>query len=301
MEPPPTAQARGLFSLTHGVQVYAGHHLMEDAFAPHTHSFVEVVVVTAGEGEHHSSAGRHRLRVGDVMLLRPGPWHGYENCRGLDLYVCCFGAELLLRELEWMRDDPLLGHLLWTGPRSADRNGLLALRLGETALQECLRHLDALNTLRHAPAPQRRGDLIGHLTLFLGVLARASAERSPNGRPGARTPPVVVRAMRLLESRYARPWTVAELAGELHVSAGYLARQFKTATGLPPMAYLSQYRVETAAALLLRTDLPVGHVGREVGWPDANLFARRFRAHAAMSPSAYRRRFTSGEGAGGVG
>lgn len=293
MEQPPVAQARGLFFLTHGLQAYAGHYLHEGSFAPHTHSFVEIVVVTAGEGVHHSPAGRHRLRVGDVLLLRPGLWHGYEDCRGLDIYNCCFSAELLLRELEWMREDPLLGHLLWTGPRSTNRRGLFSLRLGTPGLQDCLHHLDALNALRHAPVRLRRGDLIGRLTLFLSVLAQAAAATQPNGaQASTRIHPAAVQAMRVLESRPAQPWTVSGLASELHVSPGYLARLFKSVTGLPPMAYLSQHRAETAAALLLRTDLPIGQIGRDVGWPDANLFARRFRAHTGLSPTAYRKRFT---------
>ncbi|NNN30610.1 helix-turn-helix transcriptional regulator [Streptomyces sp. S3(2020)] len=292
MEQPPVARARGLFFLTHGAQAYAGPYLHEGDFALHTHSYVEVVVVIEGEGVHLSPAGRRTLQVGDVLVLRPGLWHGYEGCRQLTVYNCCFSADLLLRELAWMREDPLLGHLLWRGPRAVDRKGLLSFRLGAPALQECLPHLDALNALRHAPVRLRRGDLVGRLTLLLSALARVAVVTLPNGaQESARTHPAVAQAMRLLESRPAQPWTVSELAADLHVSAGYLARRFKSVTGLPPMAYLSQHRAAMASDLLLHTDLSVSHVGREVGWPDANLFARRFRAHTGMSPSDYRRRF----------
>jgi hypothetical protein len=71
----------------------------------HTHSFLEIAVVTGGEGVHVSLAGRQPLHVGDVILLRPGVWHGYEECRHLDLYNCCFSTELLRRELAWTRED----------------------------------------------------------------------------------------------------------------------------------------------------------------------------------------------------
>jgi hypothetical protein len=54
-------------------------------------------------GVHVSPAGRHRLVEGDVVLLRPGVWHGYDQCAGLDLFNCCFSAELLQRELAWTR------------------------------------------------------------------------------------------------------------------------------------------------------------------------------------------------------
>jgi AraC family transcriptional regulator, L-rhamnose operon transcriptional activator RhaR len=57
------------------------------------------------------------------------------------------------------------------------------------------------------------------------------------------------------------------------------------------MAYLARRRVQMAAALLLHTDRPVTQVGRSVGWPDQNYFARRFKAHFGLSASTYRSRF----------
>jgi AraC family L-rhamnose operon transcriptional activator RhaR len=57
------------------------------------------------------------------------------------------------------------------------------------------------------------------------------------------------------------------------------------------MAYLARRRVETAAAMLLHTDQPVTQIGRTVGWPDQNYFARRFKAHFGLSASSYRSRF----------
>jgi AraC family L-rhamnose operon transcriptional activator RhaR len=58
------------------------------------------------------------------------------------------------------------------------------------------------------------------------------------------------------------------------------------------MAYLSRLRVEFAAALLLHTDQSITQIGEAVGWPDANYFARRFKAHYGLSASAYRARFS---------
>jgi transcriptional regulator GlxA family with amidase domain len=60
---------------------------------------------------------------------------------------------------------------------------------------------------------------------------------------------------------------------------------------MPPMAYLARRRVEKAAGLLLHTDQPVTQIGRSVGWPDQNYFARRFKAHFGLSATTYRSRF----------
>jgi AraC family transcriptional regulator, L-rhamnose operon transcriptional activator RhaR len=99
--------------------------------------------------------------------------------------------------------------------------------------------------------------------------------------------------MRLLEGSISRQWTLTDLADELHLAPGYLVRLFKAATGLPPMAYLAQVRAEHAAVLLLHSDEPITCVGRAVGWPDQNYFARRFKAHYGLSATTYRKRFAT--------
>ncbi len=294
MEDFPVGDAKGLLYFTDGTLAYAGHHLHDPAQPVHTHSFIEVAVVTGGRGVHRALSGRSELCAGDVILLRPGVWHGYEDCRALDVYNCCFSSDLLHRELTWTREDPLLGYLLWTGPHSMQRRGMLTTRLPARALEECVAHLDALERLRHEPVALHRGDVIGRLTLFLSTVARTVAADRAGDRtaPAGPAHPAVVRAMRLLEAHPDHRWTLTELADRLHLAPRYLVRIFKSATGLPPMAYLAQHRVETAAALLLHTDQPITQIAQAVGWPDQNYFARRFRAHYGMAATAYRARFS---------
>ncbi|MCY1139667.1 AraC family transcriptional regulator [Actinoplanes sp. Pm04-4] len=291
-EDPPVENTRTLLHFIDGSVAYAGHYLHEDSHPVHTHSFVEIAVVMSGSGVHHSLAGRQELQVGDAILLRPGVWHGYENCRRLDLYNCCFSPELLQRELAWTRQDPQLGHLLWTGPYAAQRRGILYTHLHDDALTGCLEHLDGLQKLRTLPPADYRGDLIGRLMLFLSGLARVVAETDQVTGGSAGTHPAVLDAMRMMEDRPAHQWTLTDLAADLHLAPGYLVRLFKAATGLPPMAYLSRFRVELAASRLLHTDQPINRIGESVGWPDQNYFARRFKSHYGLSASTYRSRFT---------
>jgi AraC family L-rhamnose operon transcriptional activator RhaR len=278
-----------------GAVAYAGHHVHDDSHPLHSHSFVEIAFVTAGAGTHISRRGQERLQVGDVVLLRPGVWHGYEDCQHLILYNLCFSNELLRQELAWARDDPMLGYLLWTGPYSARRRGMLTTHLQPDFLAECEDHLAAVSRLRHRPAAQYRADIVGRLTLLIGQLGRAVAldhELVP-GR-AAQIHPAISQAMRLFEAELARRWTLTELAAQVHLDPSYLVRLFKASTGLPPMAYLAQLRAEHAAALLLHSDQPITSISQAVGWPDQNYFARRFKAHYGLSATIYRARFAAG-------
>jgi AraC family transcriptional regulator, L-rhamnose operon transcriptional activator RhaR len=289
----PMDTSHDVFHFTEGALAYAGSYLHAEDNPLHTHSFVEIAFALGGDGTHHCLAGRRKLRRGDVVLLRPGVWHGYEDCQQLELYNCCFSSELLRRELAWTREDPLLGYLLWTGPYTAPGRGVLTFRLDEPEFDECLTHLDALAALRHSPLSLHRGDVLGRLSLLLSQLGRVAQAGSELPGEADRLHPAVGRAMRMLESDIARRWTLTGLARELHLAPGYLVRRFKAATGLPPMAYLAQIRAEHAAVLLLHSDEPVTCIGRAVGWPDQNYFARRFKAHYGLSATTYRQRFAS--------
>ncbi|MBB4910997.1 AraC family transcriptional regulator [Actinophytocola algeriensis] len=291
MEAGPVRGVNDLLYFTDGSLAYAGRYRHDPGHHVHTHSFVEVAVVTGGEGVHVSVAGHAPLTVGDVVLLRPGVWHGYEDCTRLEVFNCCFATDLLHRELAWTREDPLLGYLLWTGPYSLERRGVLATHLDEPALAACVEHLDALERLRSARVGLHRGDIIGRLALFLSALARAVAGEDAE-EPTSPTHPAVLAAMRLMEARPEHRWTLRELADRLHLAPGYLVRLFKCATGLPPMAYLTRHRVELAATRLLHTDQPIAQIARSVGWPDQNYFARRFKLHFGLSASVYRTRFS---------
>jgi AraC family L-rhamnose operon transcriptional activator RhaR len=293
-EDPPVGTAQGLFHFTDGALAYAGPYLHDHDSPVHTHSFVEIAFTVSGEGVHNCLNGRRELRPRDVVLLRPGVWHGYENCRDLSVYNCCFSSELLRRELAWTREDPLLGYLLWAGPYSSPARGMLTASLEESAFEECMAHLVALAALRHRPQEYHRGDIIGRLSLLFSQLGQAVAPTHPAQREDLdSTHPAVGRVMRLLETDLSRQWTLLELANGLHLTPRHLVRLFKTATGLPPMAYLAQLRAEHAAVLLLHSDEPMTAIGRDVGWPDQNYFARRFKAHYGMSPTTYRKRFAT--------
>ncbi|TQS40064.1 helix-turn-helix domain-containing protein [Cryptosporangium phraense] len=282
----------GLLYLREGIQTYAVRYLHATIQKTHTHSFFELAFVLGGKAAHVSPAGREPISRGDVLVLRPGVWHGYEECRELRVYNLCFGVEILNRELAWAREDPGLGYLLWTGPMAAQRRGVLTAVLPDARLEDSLQHLDALAELGAESALTHHGDMIARLTLSLSVVAReAATARSASGPASGPAHTAVLAAMRLLEERPEYPWTLADLADELHLTPGYLVRLFKSSTGLPPMAFLARHRVERAAELLLDTDQPVTQIGRSVGWPDQNYFARRFKAHFGVTATAYRKAF----------
>ncbi len=100
--------------------------------------------------------------------------------------------------------------------------------------------------------------------------------------------PVVGRALRLLHAEPARPWTVAELAGEAGVSRATFARRFADLVGEPPMAYLTGWRLCLAADLLASSDATVESVARRVGYESGFGLSVAFKRVYGTRPSQHR-------------
>ncbi|MCO6007095.1 AraC family transcriptional regulator [Actinoallomurus purpureus] len=254
--------------------VFERHELQRDTEA-HGHDFIELAVVTAGAATHVSAGGEWALERGSAVLLRPGDWHGYRDCRGLVVHNVYVGPEVFRHELAWLRAEPRLGRVLNTSCPS--------LQLDAATLQVAEAGFAALNDDAAGVAHAVR------VGLLLCVLGGTTAALPPV--PAGDMHSAVPAAARLLEDDIQHPWTLTELAASVNLSPSYLARLFTARFDMPPMTYLGRLRAERAAALLIETELSVAAIGRMVGWSDPNYASRRFGHFFAFSPTAYRDRF----------
>ncbi|ONI92389.1 AraC family transcriptional regulator [Saccharothrix sp. ALI-22-I] len=115
-------------------------------------------------------------------------------------------------------------------------------------------------------------------------------------RPEANTPAwyralgdeIVGPALRAMHDEPQRAWTVAELAARAGASRAALARRFTTLVGVPPLTYLTEWRMELAANLLTEPDATVGSVARAVGYADGFAFSTAFKRVRGVRPSDHR-------------
>ncbi len=104
----------------------------------------------------------------------------------------------------------------------------------------------------------------------------------------AGTDPVVGPALRLLQHNPAHRWTVSSLAAEVGVSRAVLARDFTELVGRPPIDYLTEWRLDLAADLLLDPDATVQGVAAQVGYSTGFALSAAFKRVRGISPTAYR-------------
>ena len=119
-------------------------------------------------------------------------------------------------------------------------------------------------------------------------------------RPGASTQPApslsarvqderIRRAMLLMEQSMSDPRTVAAIARQIGVSERQLDRLFHTALGAGPAKIYKRMRLEYGRWLLTHSGRTVEKVATLAGFSDGAHFAREFKKHFFISPSAIRR------------
>jgi AraC-like DNA-binding protein len=104
---------------------------------------------------------------------------------------------------------------------------------------------------------------------------------------GARDPEVG-NALALVHRQPSDPWTIAELARRVGVSRSVLAERFRHFLGMPPMAYLTHWRLQLGAHLLTSTSHGVAQIAAEVGYESEPAFNRAFKREFGAPPARFR-------------
>lgn len=99
--------------------------------------------------------------------------------------------------------------------------------------------------------------------------------------------PNLLRVVRFVKNNLSQDITVDEMAREACFSKCHFCREFKKATGMPPMHFLSMMRIKRSKEYL-RKSLPVSTIAMKVGFNDLSTFNRHFKKITGQTPTAYR-------------
>lgn len=101
---------------------------------------------------------------------------------------------------------------------------------------------------------------------------------------------MVGRALGLLHARAAHPWTTEELAREVGLSRSAFAERFTGLIGVPPMQYLTNWRLQLAALRLRDSPGSTAQIASDVGYESDAAFNRAFKRTFGTTPAAWRKR-----------
>ncbi|MEU6347881.1 AraC family transcriptional regulator [Streptomyces sp. NPDC047072] len=235
-------------------------------YAPHAHDEYTIGVCVGGSEIIDYRGGHIRTGPGSIVVLAPGEMHTGGPGTPTDGYA----YRALYAESSLLKDGTVgLPH--FRDPLIDDPELAAALRLAHRELSACP---DPLETESRLP---------WLLTALSG--RHSTARMAPCVIPGADA--IAQRVRDRLADELLAPPSLADLATDLDMSRYQLLRAFRTAMGIPPYAWLAQYRVNRARALLDAGVRPAEAAGL-VGFADQAHLTRWFRRVLGVTPAAYR-------------
>ena len=242
----------------------------------HEHdSLVEILLVYEGAGLYIIDQERYTAQKGDLILYDAHSVHDEFGGQGKQLATYCVGLRDL--HLKGLPADKILPQgcvpVLATGDEFP---ALLTLfHLIENEVQRKT-GAEVANLLARALALK-----VYQLLTHKGVLYETK-------------PFTLAQQIRIyLDQHYKDPLRLADIAEALHANPYYCAHVFKTATGFSPMQYVTQRRLGEAQNLLINTQRSITEIATQVGYNNSNYFQNVFRRLLAMTPGAYRKKWTT--------
>ena len=253
------------------------------AFPEHTHDYVEMVYMCAGETRHTVNGNPVSLRQGELLMLGQNARQSIEAAGEKDIAVnfivrpAFFSGMLPFLSEE---ETPLRRFIVscLTGENEA---GYLLFHVADILpIQNLIENL--LYTLLE-DTPNKRGIL----QMTMGLLFTQLVNHTDALQFETQEQNVTVSVLRYIEDHY-RDGSLTDIAQRLHYELPSISRLIRQRTGKNYTELLQEKRLSQAAWLLRNTDTKVDEIANAVGYENISYFHRIFAARFNMSPRKYR-------------
>lgn len=94
-----------------------------------------------------------------------------------------------------------------------------------------------------------------------------------------------------IDEHYAEPISLTEMARHFHFNPSYLSSFFAAHHHEGFKEHLNRVRIDKAADLLRKGDIPISEISSRVGYGDHSYFCKVFKKSTGLSPTQYRRQY----------
>lgn len=246
----------------------------------HMHDMYELYYLYEGERMYFIRDRSYLILPGDLVLINRRELHATSDSDKLGhaRVVMNFSDSFL----ESVKDDAPFLLDAFTHATPVLRLDLPTRRfvediLGKMILEAKETHLGQTFALRH---------FLIELLLFTARFVRLHPVTSPEHvSPLHRKISTIVR---FINTHFAEPMRLEELAERFEISPAYLSRMFKEITGFSLVEYVNLVRVQEAQRLLTETKVKVIVIAEQVGFGSLVQFGRVFRQITKTTPLRYR-------------
>lgn len=255
----------------------------------HTHSFFEILCLVEGSCSHYINGQQQYLSKGDILIMAPGTMHAIHAADDDSLVI-----NILIRSstfnsafLNTLTNKTILGDFFQKTLYHNKEHSYLLFHAGnDNSLFQILEYL-----YREECYDKRYKNAVKNqiAELFFSFLLRNHEKDVFIPNPtGANDDPDFVFLLKYMENNY-QDISLKEMADFFHYSERHLIRLIQDYTGASFSKNIQQIRLNHAAALLEKTDLPVSGISSQIGYSNVSHFRKLFTERFSMSPQEYRK------------
>jgi len=250
-----------------------GQGRYEKTSDPHRHHHYTLMILCEGITQQFIDFKEYKAEGMAIILMRPGQVHEEINAGNALMYLITFHADFLFSrsaDHHW--------------ERQFDKN---MLPLISEDLQDLLPFLELLqDEYRNFP---KNKTVVAHLLLALLEKTEMLLHVHTPIVEKKRYSELMRQFSTLVESHFLTHTQVADYAEKMFISSGHLNDVVKEMTGTNAKSWIDERRLLEAKRLLFWTQLPIGEVGRRIGFEDPAYFTRFFKKHTGQLPAAFQR------------
>ena len=236
--------------------IYVGKHALTMTVSRHLHNSLELIFCTSGYGEMIFDNGTLRYSTNDIVVVPPHLPHANVSAAGFT------NIHIYLDEATLNQAEPYI--------IPADPNGFL---------------LNAFAAAFHyySGSPEDRSVLLPLYGQLIAATLSTRDQKSPRSE--------LVQKLEndILENYPDCGYDLNVFLNTLPFSAGYVKKIFKKETGLTPLQYLTDKRLENAASNLAMSGGRgnISEIAYQCGFSEPLYFSRLFKRKYGVSPRSY--------------
>ncbi len=252
-----------------GSVMFSTRKLSKDRVVPvHWHNYLELEIIQEGSAKHIVSNNSYNLKKGSAYIITDFDFHS----------------------LMYESDSTVLNLSIMRGIIDDTLEKYISSGVGKFHCNFDSEQLDYATTLFKLAQNETGTEPFSKLIkkniaeeLFILLLRASGVDEVVSN------PPLIQKAIIIVNDRFSNQLTLKDVADELYVSPNYLGLLFKNKVGVPFNTYLTMIKLKYACMLLNSTSKTVKEVAAESGFSSTEYFLSRFRKFMKCTPSEYRK------------
>ena len=264
---------KSIFSIEykHGTYTFDNNHPF------HYHDWYEFYYLKKGCCTYHIGTKRYIVNEGDWLFIPPKQAHKVlYHSSPHERYLMYFSKDFLPLVLDESINHFIANPVYTPHPEDAERMVSITHKI--------------LHEFNNPDAYSASLYKVYLIELFVSIIRTPSYR--PNNPIEGEKDLLIAHILDYISYNYAQNISLEDLASENDISASYLSRNFKLATGFNLSEYVRRVRINQAKKLLVETNDSISAISAKCGFNDSNYFSYVFKESEHISPLKYRKTYS---------